>query len=149
LQLASLLCLSVCVAGPATSDGLLPALQQAKTQTARTPGLADSLMQSAFRPRNGTQAAKPRLDLRLPDNAKPLEGYPSAPERTGLGAGTQNSPNFQLPFAKARSPAEEFVNRVHHEGLPVARLWENKSALVSLGLNQKGQAGLWLIQKTQ
>jgi len=27
------------------------------------------------------------------------------------------------------------------------RLWESKSALLSVGLNQKGKAGLWLIQK--
>jgi hypothetical protein len=45
------------------------------------------------------------------------------------------------------SRAEEFVRRVHREGLPVARLWENKSALLSLGLNKKGKPGLWIIQK--
>ncbi len=44
--------------------------------------------------------------------------------------------------------AQEFARRVHREGLPVARLWESKSALVSIGLNQKGKPGLWLIQKT-
>jgi hypothetical protein len=42
---------------------------------------------------------------------------------------------------------EDFARRVHREGLPVARLWENKSALVSLGLNQRGKPGLWLVQK--
>jgi hypothetical protein len=46
------------------------------------------------------------------------------------------------------SGAEAFARRVHREGLPVARLWENHSALVSLGLNQKGKPGLWLVQKT-
>jgi hypothetical protein len=40
------------------------------------------------------------------------------------------------------------VLRFHHEGLPLARLWENKSALVSLGLNPKGKPGLWITQKT-
>jgi hypothetical protein len=58
----------------------------------------------------------------------------------------------QLPElgAQGRVPsrAEEFARRVHREGLPVARLWENKSALVSIGLNQRGKPGLWLIQKT-
>jgi hypothetical protein len=44
--------------------------------------------------------------------------------------------------------AEEFARRVHREGLPVARILETKSALVSLGLKQKGKPGLWLIQKT-
>ena len=37
--------------------------------------------------------------------------------------------------------------RLHREGLPMARLWENKSALLSLGLNKKGKPGLWTIQK--
>jgi hypothetical protein len=45
------------------------------------------------------------------------------------------------------SRAEEFARRVHREGLPLARLWENKSALVSLGLNKKGKPGLWIVQK--
>lgn len=44
--------------------------------------------------------------------------------------------------------AQAFAERFHREGLPIARLWENHSALVSLGLNQKGKAGLWLVQKT-
>jgi hypothetical protein len=48
---------------------------------------------------------------------------------------------------RARGRAEELVQRAHREGLPLARLWENKSALVSLGLNQKGKPGLWIIQK--
>jgi hypothetical protein len=32
--------------------------------------------------------------------------------------------------------------------VPIARLWESHSALLSLGLNQRGKPGLWLIQKT-
>jgi hypothetical protein len=46
------------------------------------------------------------------------------------------------------SGTEAFARQFHREGLPVARLWENKSALVSLGLNQRGKPGLWLVQKT-
>jgi hypothetical protein len=57
-----------------------------------------------------------------------------------LGAGTGQ--------AREMSKAEAFARRFHREGLPVARLWENHSALVSLGLNQKGKLGLWLVQKT-
>ena len=58
-------------------------------------------------------------------------------------------PNLGTEGAQARVPSrvEELARRVHKEGLPLARLWENKSALVSLGLNQKGKAGLWIIQK--
>lgn len=51
------------------------------------------------------------------------------------------------PPARTMGRTEEFALRVHREGLPVARLWETKSALVSLGLNQKGKPGLWLTQK--
>ncbi len=47
------------------------------------------------------------------------------------------------PMGLAQGMAERF----HREGLPVARLWENHAALVSLGLNQKGKPGIWLVQK--
>lgn len=40
------------------------------------------------------------------------------------------------------------MRRVHREGLPVARLFETKGALLHLGLNPKGKPGLWLVQKT-
>jgi hypothetical protein len=76
--------------------------------------------------------------------------FPSALHKQTLGGQEQ----IQLPALGSESPqarqmsrAEEFARRVHREGLPVARLWENKSALVSLGLNQKGKPGLWIIQK--
>jgi hypothetical protein len=53
--------------------------------------------------------------------------FPSALHRQSLGAQQQ----FEL----------------RREGLPIARLWENKSALLSLGLNKKGKPGLWIVQK--
>jgi len=76
--------------------------------------------------------------------------FPSALHRQIFAA----QEDLQLPLLgvdtpRARIPGrvEEFARRVRREGLPVARLWENKSALVSLGLNQKGKPGLWIIQK--
>jgi hypothetical protein len=60
---------------------------------------------------------------------------------SGLGAGEQNF--------RTMGQAEIFARRIHHEGLPVARLWESKSALLSIGLNKKGKPGLWLTQKVQ
>jgi len=48
-----------------------------------------------------------------------------------------------------QTPAEQFVRRVHREGLPVLRLWQNKAALLSLGFNNKGKPGLWITQKTR
>ena len=49
----------------------------------------------------------------------------------------------------ARPTVQDFVRRVHREGLPVARLFETKGVLVHLGLNPKGKPGLWLVQKTR
>jgi hypothetical protein len=43
---------------------------------------------------------------------------------------------------------QDRVRLFRREGFPVARLWESKSALLHLGLNQKGKPGLWLVQKT-
>ncbi len=48
----------------------------------------------------------------------------------------------------ARTGIEEFVHRVHREGLPVARLFETRSALLHLGFSPRGKPGLWLVQKT-
>jgi len=45
------------------------------------------------------------------------------------------------------SRAEQLATRFRREGLPVARLFESHSALISLGLNQRGKPGIWLIQK--
>ena len=100
------------------------------------------------------------LDLHAPLTAmaaleKTSNVFPSSLHRQSLGGQEQ----MQLPAMRGSAmggPApqtripgrvEEFAQRVHREGLPVARLWENKSALVSLGLNQKGKLGLWIIQK--
>jgi hypothetical protein len=102
---------------------------------------------------------RPATDLRattaVPD--KTSAAFPSSLHRQTLGGqeqlqlpdlGSDNS-RSRIEGVQPRSTggAEEFARRVHREGLPVARLWENKSALVSLGLNQRGKPGLWIIQK--
>jgi hypothetical protein len=95
------------------------------------------------------------LDLQLPASAaatadKPPAAFPSV-HRQAQGA---QVPIQLRGFGAGDSPAripgrvEDMVLRFHHEGLPLARLWENKSALVSLGLNPKGKPGLWITQKT-
>jgi hypothetical protein len=112
-------------------------------------------MSGAFAAPPSLQRGTVRLDLHTPLTApgaaeKPSTAFPSSLHRQTLGAPGQ----LQLPglgsegaHAPMRGRAEEFVRRVHREGLPVARLWENKSALVHLGFNQKGKPGLWLVQK--
>jgi len=51
------------------------------------------------------------------------------------------------PTMQTMSGAQEFARRFHREGLPLARLFEGRSVLVSLGLSPRGKPGLWLIQK--
>ena len=53
----------------------------------------------------------------------------------------------ELDF-RVMSQAAIFAHRVHQEGLPIARLFESKSALLSIGLNKRGKPGLWFTQKT-
>lgn len=98
---------------------------------------------------------KPALHLDLHPSLAALSmennstAFPS-PHRQYLGSQEHlQLPNLGTEGAQPRVPGrvEEFARRVHREGLPVARLWENKSALLSLGLNQKGKPGLWIIQK--
>jgi len=106
------------------------------------------------------------LDLRPPGDSPPaiIHGgaaalapapFPSAIHHLDLGkAGPATDDRDQLPGLGTRelnfqmmSQAEIYAHRVHREGLPVARLWESKSALLSIGLNQRGKPGLWLTQK--
>jgi len=54
---------------------------------------------------------------------------------------------IQCGWAAAHEPAEQIATRFRHEGLPIARLFESRSALISLGLNARGKPGIWLIQK--
>jgi hypothetical protein len=91
-----------------------------------------------------------RLDLRATELSKLVDSEVGSTDRHSSGADNSVSANFsRLSAVKPMGAAEEFARRVHREGLPVARLFESKSALVSLGLNQKGKPGLWLIQKTR
>src|SRR5260370_37021245 len=103
-----------------------------------------------------SQIRAPHLDLRPVTAVVGAEEisatFPSALHRPMLGIREQIQPpgmGAEGPHTRIPGHMEEIVRRVHREGLPVARLWENKSALVSLGLNQKGKPGLWIIQKTR
>jgi hypothetical protein len=106
---------------------------------------------------------RPALDLRsslelhavataMVVSEKNSDAFPSSLHRPTLSGQTQeqNAPpalGSMGTQSRIESPMQALAHRVHREGVPVARLWENKSALVSLGLNQKGKPGLWIIQK--
>jgi hypothetical protein len=92
------------------------------------------------------------LDLRAPSPAgnvsEKTTAFPSMSERRSLGPQEPvRLPALGADGMRSRPGVQDFVRRVHREGLPVARLFESKSALVHLGLSPKGKPGLWLVQK--
>jgi hypothetical protein len=109
------------------------------------------------RPATGAAMSHPpHLDLRPPSARAPGDFATASPDRPSWGrprapgSRDSNLPALGADAGEARvmSRPEAFARRFHREGLPVARLWENHSALISLGLNAKGKPGLWLVQKT-
>jgi hypothetical protein len=94
-----------------------------------------------------------RLDLRAPTRASMSEDksqvFPSAVIHRPFGGGEETArlPSMGAANPHLRPPMVELARHIQHEGLPVARLWENQSALVHIGLNQRGKPGLWLVQK--
>ena len=104
-------------------------------------------------PKSQIQTLGQHLDLRAPSHAVEVVERPSAfPSSTHpqLGASEQaiQLPQLGVAGAQSRPGIQQFVRQVRREGLPVARLFESKSALVHLGLSPKGKPGLWLVQKT-
>jgi hypothetical protein len=100
------------------------------------------------------QAPGQHLDLRAPspavDASEKTYSFPSMSRRRGLGFEEPvRPPALGADGMRSRATMQDFVRRVRHEGLPVARLFESKSTLVHLGLSPKGKPGLWLVQKTR
>jgi hypothetical protein len=62
-------------------------------------------------------------------------------QQRALGVGETNF--------RTMGQAEILALRIRREGLPIARLLESKSALLSVGLNQRGKPGLWITQKVR
>jgi hypothetical protein len=107
------------------------------------------------------------LDLRPPGvlpspiihegaSAPVSEPFPSSTQHLNLGnsdrAANERTRTRALGLGemdfRVMSQAEIFTRRVRQEGLPIARLFESKSALLSIGLNKRGKPGLWFTQKT-
>jgi hypothetical protein len=105
-------------------------------------------------PQHQSSVQAQHLDLRPPshiaeigDSASDRSSFPSRHQTSGPQTSVQ-LPALGTDGVRARPTVQEFVRRVHQEGLPVARLFEGKSAMVHLGLSPKGKPGLWLVQKT-
>jgi hypothetical protein len=71
-------------------------------------------------------------------------------QQTAASPEQERFANLRLGSVATQPPSmEERVRLARRDGLPVARLWESKSALLHLGFNQKGKPGLWIMQKTR
>jgi hypothetical protein len=107
-----------------------------------------------------------QLDLQLPGRSTPAinqgtatgfasTAFPSAIHHLDLGRadpGTDDRYQLRAPRLgetnfRTMSQTQVLALRIRREGLPIARLLESKSALLSIGLNQRGKPGLWLTQK--
>jgi len=102
-------------------------------------------------PQNSSPPADRQLDLRAPKPAEAAEkgaAFPFMGQRHRSGSAEQVPlPALGSDGMRNRLGVQDFVRRVHQEGLPVARLFESRSALLHLGLSPKGKPGLWLVQK--
>jgi hypothetical protein len=128
------------------------------------PGVKSTLLAIAIPPPPALERAMATapLDLRVPhDPVVPemhagtggfaFRDFPTEsqhPMRGFAGSAANDHgkrPGFDIREADFRmaSPAEIFVGRVRREGLPIARLWKSESALLSIGLNQRGKPGVW------
>jgi hypothetical protein len=104
-------------------------------------------------PSRPTQIQGRQLDLSPPTRV--IESSAKTPAVSAMGRQQSvESPqqdrfaNLGLGSLQTHPSMEQRIREFHRDGLPVARLWENKSALLHLGLNQKGKPGLWIVQKT-
>jgi hypothetical protein len=113
--------------------------------------------QGRFQSRMQSQIQTParHLDLRAPAHALEARNMAAKPDAFPSMTQHLNSAQEQPEFSnlgsvgmRARPAIQDFVRKVHREGLPVARLFETKSALLHIGLSPRGKPGLWLVQKT-
>jgi hypothetical protein len=117
---------------------------------------------AASRPASLSRGDFGRLDLRAPKDFSAMRSagsepsssesstdipFPSVRRSAASAPREEEQPGFGNSGFKSMSRAEELARRFHREGLPLARLWESHSALVSVGLSPRGKPGIWLIQK--
>jgi hypothetical protein len=128
------------------------------------PGIKSSPLAIAILPSPAVERAMAPtpLDLRVPhepfvpemhagSSGFAFRDFPAVsqqPLRSFAGSAANDHgtrPGFGIREADFRmaSPAERLVGRVRREGLPIARLWKSESALLSIGLNQRGKPGVW------
>jgi len=120
------------------------------------PSAVDSARSLSAPGMHPESASTAHLDLRpptiMPADTRELASGPSPSPIHGLYLDKNEhifSPALSIDETNFRMMSKPaiFVDRVRREGLPFARLWESRSALLSIGLSPKGKPGLWLTQK--
>ncbi len=161
-KLVELACCGLCCAGASMAAAAPPiSSNNPAAAPAGLLGRASGLLTAkSTRARSGRLDFS-RLDLRPPDTAAaaaPEEhqmpataAFPSFKRQSSLAdehaVDDNDLPELGKGSVRVMSKPEEIARRVQREGLPLARLWESHSALLSLGLSPRGKPGLWLIQK--
>ncbi len=137
------------------------------TESARSPLVV------GISPLRRVNASTAPLDLRPPQEKSPATvrqgagalasaSFVSAihhwePGKTDIGGedrGAEDQMRSSIFGARALSFQEmsqaqilaQRIQGIHREGLPIAHLWESRSAALSIGLNQRGKPGLWFTQ---
>ncbi len=157
-RLVKLACCGLCCIGASVVHAAPPN----SNGTFATPGLlgrASGLLAAKSARMQSGRLDFSRLDLRPPDSAVSVAeahpvasetmAFPSFKRQNALEAdrASNDLPALGNSNVRIMSKPEEIARRVRREGLPLARLWESHSALLSLGLSPRGKPGLWLIQK--
>jgi hypothetical protein len=148
------------VAGPPTADGAAGfgggLLARASALTAamplRNPGGRLDLQRLDLRPPETLYEA--RVSVGAADDPAEFPSAKRAQPGTMAGAAEDLSgvaPDRGADWVTLRmeSKVQEMERRVPREGLPIARLWETKTALLHIGLSPRGKPGLWLFQKVR
>jgi hypothetical protein len=118
-------------------------------------GLAGLVMLNsalAAPPPRQLQIVARRMDLSAPAHSiEPSKKIPAFPamshQQTSVTPEQGRFANLAPGPMHIQPSMQDRVRLFHRDGFPIARLWENKSALVHLGFNAKGKPGLWVVQK--
>jgi hypothetical protein len=100
-------------------------------------------------------AVSARLDLHAPsvhaDLAVPEPAMASAASIPNVAhadaLALQPAWHGDAPQLRDRTAAQELVHGMRRNGVPLARLWQGRGALFSVGLSPKGKPGLWFTKQ--
>jgi hypothetical protein len=144
---------------PPLTRAAVSTLTRTETSGPRSSAPGGELMKSNFKAQAAQLDLRPPADLRAtgsgasaasPANEERYLPFPSMRRGVSDGAADESAAAgaARAQALESEGRIQQLAHRFQHEGMG-AHLWENHSALVSLGLNQRGKPGLWLIQKVK